>query len=40
MELFDQQGRRLYLTGEERRAFLAAAKAAPGGVRTFCLVLH
>ncbi len=38
--MFDTQGRRLYLTGEERRAFLTAAKAAPREVRTFCLVLH
>ena len=40
MELYDPQGRRLYLTAEERRAFLAAAKDAPREVRTFCLVLH
>ncbi len=39
MELFDTQGRRLYLTAEERTAFLEAAKAAPREVRTFCLVL-
>jgi len=40
MDLYDTQGRRLYLTAEERRAFLAAAKDAPRAVRTFCLVLH
>ncbi len=28
-ELFDAQGRRLYLTPEERAAFLEASKAAP-----------
>jgi len=39
MELYDPQGRRLYLTAEERAAFLTAAKAAPREVRTFCLVL-
>ncbi len=39
MELFDTQGRRLYLTEEERTAFLEAAKDAPREVRTFCLVL-
>jgi len=40
MELYDPQGRRLYLTAEERAAFLTAAKDAPRAVRTFCLVLH
>ena len=39
-ELFDAQGRRLYLTTEERAAFLDAAKAAPRPVRTFCHTLH
>ena len=39
MELFDPQGRRLYLTAGERAAFLAAAKDAPREIRTFCLVL-
>ena len=39
MELYDPQGRRLYLTGAERQAFLTAAKDAPREVRTFCLVL-
>ena len=40
MELFDARGSRLYLTHEERTAFLDAAKTAPRTVRTFCLVLH
>ena len=40
MDLFDAQGHRLYLTHEERTAFLDAAKTAPREVRTFCLVLH
>lgn len=40
MDLYDTQRRRLYLTAEERRDFLAAATDAPRAVRTFCLVLH
>jgi integrase/recombinase XerD len=40
MELYDPQGRRLYLTAEERRAFIKAARDSPREVRTFCLVLH
>jgi integrase len=40
MRLFDAEGRRLYLTEEERRAFVAAAARAPREVRTFCAVLH
>lgn len=40
MELYDTQGRRLYLSAAERAAFLTAAKDAPRAVRTFCLVLH
>ena len=39
MDLLDAQGRRLYLTEEERRAFLDAANKAPRDIRTFCLVL-
>jgi len=39
-QLFDPQGRRLYLTGEERTAFLVAAGRAPRQVRTFCGLLH
>ncbi len=40
MQLFDAEGRRLYFTEEERRAFLAAAAKAPREVRTFCGTLH
>lgn len=40
MQLHDPQGRRLYLTAEERHAFLAAAAKAERPVRTFCAVLH
>ncbi|WP_149541459.1 tyrosine-type recombinase/integrase [Siccirubricoccus phaeus] len=40
MQLFDSEGRRLYLTEEERRAFAAAAAKAPREVRSFCGVLH
>jgi integrase/recombinase XerD len=39
MQLFDADGRRLYFTEDERRAFMAAAKA-PRDVRAFCGVLH
>src|SRR3954470_18965019 len=40
MPLFDAEGHRLYLTEDERRAFIAAAAKAPREVRTFCGVLH
>ena len=40
MRLFDAEGRRLYCTEEERRAFVAAAAKAPREVRTFCGTLH
>jgi integrase/recombinase XerD len=40
MQLFDAEGRRLYLTEDERRAFVAAAAKAPREVRTFCATLH
>lgn len=40
MQLFDAQGKRLYLTADERRAFTAAAAKAERPVRTFCAVLH
>jgi integrase/recombinase XerD len=40
MRLFDAEGHRLYLTEEERRAFVLAAAKAPREVRTFCGVLH
>src|SRR5688500_1787733 len=36
MQLYDAEGRRLYLTDEERRAFITAAAKAPREVRTFC----
>ena len=39
MDLFDRQGRRLYLTAKERGAFVEAANGAPREARTFCLVL-
>src|SRR3954449_13245735 len=40
MQLFDAEGRRFYVTEDERRAFIAAAAKAPREVRTFCGVLH
>ena len=40
IRLYDDRGNRLYLTGEERAAFLDAARKAPRQVRTFCAVLH
>jgi integrase len=40
MQLNDTQGKRLYLTADERRAFMVAASKAPRPVRTFCAVLH
>ena len=40
MQLHDAQGKRLYLTADERGAFLAAAAKAARPVRTFCGVLH
>ena len=39
LQLYDAQGRRKYLTAEERRAFLKAAGDADRGVRTLCLTL-
>jgi integrase len=39
MSLFDPHGRRLYLTRDERDAFLAAAGQADRDVRTFCMTL-
>jgi integrase/recombinase XerD len=38
-ELFDAQGRRLYLTRDERDAVLAAAERAERRTRTLCLTL-
>ena len=40
MNLHNTQGRRLYLTADERRAFIAAAATADRLVRTLCSVLH
>jgi integrase/recombinase XerD len=40
MQLHDAEGRRLYLTEQERRAFIAAAAQARREVRTLCGVLH
>src|SRR3954451_14148422 len=40
MQLHDGEGRRLYLTEAERRAFIAAAAQARSEVRTFCGLLH
>jgi integrase len=40
MQLYDAEGRRLYFTEDDRRAFIAAAAKAPREVRTFCGVLH
>ena len=38
--LFDDQGRRLFFTPEERTAFLKAADREAGTTRTFCGLLH
>ena len=40
MGLHDAQGHRLYLTAEERAAFLLAAQHFPREVRTLCVILH
>lgn len=40
MQIYDDQGQRLYFTAEERAAFLAAAAKAERPVRSFCAVLH
>lgn len=39
-QLYDNQGKRLYLTPEERKAFYESAKTASREVRTFCHTLH
>ena len=39
MQLFDAQGKRLYLTADERRAFIATVAKAERPVRTFCTVM-
>ena len=38
--LYDDQGKRLYLTAEEQQAFYNAAKEQPREKRTFCHTLH
>ena len=38
--LYDPSGKRLYLTREERRAFLDASKALNPAERTLCVLLH
>src|SRR3954464_4678664 len=40
MQLYDAEGRRLYFTEDERRAFVSAGSKASREVRTFCGVLH
>ena len=40
MQLHDPDGKRLYLTAEERAAFIDAAAKAARPVRTLCGVLH
>jgi integrase len=39
MQLYDAEGRRKYMTADERARFLAAAEQAPRETRTFCLTL-
>lgn len=39
MELYDRDGHRKYLTGEERNRFEAVARTMPRETRTFCLML-
>ena len=40
MQLFDQDGNRLYLTAEERKRFLEAAKEEEPENRMFCYLVH
>lgn len=40
MPVRDASGQRLYLTAEERAAFVDAARRAPPAVYTLCLVIH
>ena len=40
MQLYDNQGRRLYFTEDERKAFMTAARKASREVRSFCSILH
>ena len=37
--LYDQSGKRKYLTIDERRAFLTASASMPPEVKTFCATL-
>jgi integrase len=39
VQLYDNDGRRKYLTADERKRFLAAAERAARETRTFCMVL-
>ena len=38
-QLYGPEGRRKYLSADERESFLTAAEKAPREVRTLCLVL-
>ncbi len=40
MSLYSKSGERLYLTANEREAFLRASRTQNREVRTFCIVLH
>ena len=40
MRIYDRQGRRLYLTNEERSAFIKASKEESRENRMYCRVLH
>ena len=40
MQILDTNGNRLYLTQEERKAFLSASLRADPSVRTLCGILH
>lgn len=40
MQLFDDQGKRLYPTADERRAFIAKAAKPDRPARVFSAVLH
>ena len=38
-QLYDPEGRRKYLTAQERDAFLAASEPAPRTARILCMVV-
>jgi integrase/recombinase XerD len=40
MSIFDAQGRRLYFTDDERKAFMKPAAAQDRETRSFCAMLH